>query len=293
MKRALCALFLLVSTGIANACPYPVPVLDKASIEALYRKPNNKGVLLEGHRDGSTVWLYGTIHINKPKNSLPGPAALGAISAADAVFFEMDPFKAENQAAYKQAASQGARLTPSQKERAVALAKQHCLPPEVTDNSASLVVSLLTVETFKAKGLFPDYGTDIVIRGMAGSLKKPVHELETPEEQSSYMDGLVGDESNIDEALSAIEKGSAADTGERIVEKWTNQDRKGLRALGEELKLLGDGVQQRNARMADKIDEYVAGHPGNVFVATGVFHLVGNNNLASLLREKGFVFERR
>jgi uncharacterized protein YbaP (TraB family) len=160
---------------------------------------------------------------------------------------------------------------------------------------AALVVALAPL---RAAGLNPDSGADVDLKAAAVAAGKPVHGLETAEQQLRIFADLPprAEIALLDEALDDADAGPAKLA--QMLAAWIAGDVATLARLTHEE---SDGPQwhdldraifhDRNAAWAEQIATLLNGS-GTVFIAVGAGHLVGPDNVQQMLVAKGFKVER-
>jgi len=144
----------------------------------------------------------------------------------------------------------------------------------------------------------PEEVLDVVLARTARAQGKPVHELETLEEQVAIFDGMSeGDQIMLlRRAITDYEQMPRL-LG-RIVEAWLARDLAGMRRIGEEA--AGGGPEarrlyetfsrrlltERNVRMAARMQARLK--EGGAFVAVGALHLHGENGVLAELERRGW-----
>jgi len=245
---------------------------------------------------GASSYLFGTIHSEDPRvTSLPSPVKK-RFAQADTVVLEMDISPQ-----VQQQMAQAIMLPPQQKlsdklpadlyRSVVEALSGHGYPQQVVDRLRPWAV-ILTLSMPQAKtGEF----LDMRLYRQALSSGKTVRGLESADEQI----GVFRDLSMADQH--ALLRQVLADYPkmpgymEAITRAWLNRDMNKLMALNEESmselpanlrQRFGRRlVEERNHRMAERAMPYL--RHGGAFVAVGTLHLLGDEGLVALLRNKG------
>jgi uncharacterized protein YbaP (TraB family) len=144
----------------------------------------------------------------------------------------------------------------------------------------------------------PEEVLDIVLARTARAQGKPVHELETLEEQVAVFEGM----SEADQVMllrrTVAEYERMPQLIGRMVESWLARDLAGLRRIGEEA--AGGGIEakrlyetftrrlltERNVRMAARMQARLK--EGGAFVAVGALHLYGEAGVLAELERRGW-----
>lgn len=287
-------------------CPPPATAPTQDEVLQGLRGAVDNGVLWKATKGGRAVWLYGTIHVAQRAWMFPGPRVMKALMASDVVALELDPTDADVVARLQAAIARPAdapalpdalqrRLQAQMVAACVAPATLAGLRPEMQ------AVSLEVLEG-RALGLYPDYGIDVFLAGLAHGLNKPVRSLETPESQARL---LVSDDPaetarGVAELLDELESGKGPRMLQRLAGDWQRGDLADIGAYASWCDCLDTPqqkadfarlVDERNPLMADKVVQWHA-EGRSLFVAVGTLHLVGRAGLPELLKARGFQVER-
>jgi uncharacterized protein len=293
-----------VATG-ANCPPDAAqPTPDEAA--AGMRAAVDSGLLWKATKAGRTVYLYGTIHVAKLSWAYPGPDVMRALLASDVVALELDVTDADVLERLREALARPAdapELPPALQRRLDAQMAASCVAPDhlaaLRPEMQAITVDLMTARQF---GLYPEYGIDMVIAGVARSAGKPIRSLETPESQATL---LVSDDPaetarSVGDVLDELEDGKSARMLQRLAADWQRGDLADLEGYGQWCRCLETAQQradfaklidQRNPLMADRIVQWHA-QGKSLFVAVGSLHMTGRLGLPALLKARGFRVER-
>jgi len=285
---ALAAAPAAPSPGPATDCPPDPAPPTYDEVQAGMRAATDHGLLWKATRDGRTVWLYGTIHVARREWMYPGPRVMAALRASDVVALELDPTDADILARLRGAieARPGAPALPCALDT---------LRPEMR---------AVTLEVLQGRrdGLYPAYGIDAFVAGLAHGLRKPIRSLETPEAQAAL---LVDDDPRetaraVAQVLDELDSGKAPEVLRRLAGDWARGDLDDLGAYGSWCGCLDTPerrvdfarmVGERNPPMADRVAQWHA-QGRSLFVAVGALHMLGPDGLPELLRARGFAVER-
>ena len=98
---------------------------------------------------------------------------------------------------------------------------------------------------------------------------------------------------DIAKVLDDIRSGKNREITGELVRHWQSGDLAALETLMRTCNCMDDlgmktaMLDDRNQRMAERISPLVAKHP-KLFIAVGLLHMVGDNNLLQLLQKEGF-----
>ena len=299
-----------VSAGAAASapvdCPPPAVAPTPDEIGTLMRAAVDRGPLWKATKDGRSVWLYGTIHVAKREWMFPGKDVLRAVMASDMVALELDLTDPDVLGRLQKAVVRtptSPTLAPALQRRLEAGMAAACVDP-ATLAALRPEMQAVTLETFEGRqfGLYPDYGIDVFLAGLAKGLKKPLRSLETPELQASL---LVSDDpaetaETVGSVLDELDGGKSPQMLQRMAGDWERGDVADLGAYASWCECLDTPrqredfhklIDERNPLMADKIVQWTA-EGKSPFVAAGTLHMVGRIGLPELLRARGFQVER-
>ena len=163
-------------------------------------------------------------------------------------------------------------------------------------------VIALQAMSARSQGVYPDYGVDMLLAGMAAGLKKPVVSLETPELQirELFSDDPKEVAESVDDGLKQLENGKAPEQVNLVADLWADGKQERLENYADwcdcantprERAHLKRLIDDRNPAMAEGIVNLLK-EGDSVFAAVGALHMVGPNGLPTLLRKKGYKVER-
>ena len=287
-------------------CPPDAAAPTPEQAAAGMRDAVDSGLLWKATKDGRTVYLYGTIHVAKLGWAFPGRDVLQAVKASDVVALELDMADPDVLDRLRKAIERRPDAPPlpeALQRRLDAQMAANCIAPDrlagMRPELQAVTVDMMTGRQF---GLYSDYGIDMVIAGIASSLKKPIRSLETPESQAAL---LVSDDPaetarTVGDALDDLEGGKGLQMLQRLAGDWQRGDLADLEAYASWCDCLETPEQRadfvklvddRNPLMADKIVKWHA-EGKSLFVAVGSLHMTGRVGLPELLKARGFQVER-
>jgi uncharacterized protein YbaP (TraB family) len=288
------------------ACPPEPTMPTQAEAMESQRTAVDSGLLWKATKDGRSAYLYGTIHVAKRAWMYPGPHVLQAALASDTFALELDISDPGILARLKAAIERrpdAPGLPPALEARLRAQMAAACIEPQaLAELRPEMRAVTLEVMEGRQVGLYPAYGIDTFVAGLARGLKKPIRSLETPEAQAQL---LVSDDpaetaTAVAQVLDDLEGGQGPAMLQRLADDWQRGDLDDLSGYARWCACLDTPqqradfvklVDERNPLMADKIVQWhAAGH--SLFVAVGTLHMIGRAGLPALLRGRGFVVER-
>lgn len=270
------------------------------------RRATDHGLLWRIEKDGRTSWLYGTIHVAKADWMLPGPVLRSALQQSDTIALELNLLDGTTS---KALANRKADPAASEKlltgERGERMARQLALACPTSEMKARLTqmrpaLQALALSTLsvRADGLYPDFGIDLFLTGLARGVNKPVVALESVEDQMKLIQpGSSSREAEqVDLILGQMESGQARRQMLELAEAWARGDSYKLEHYAEWCNCLQSAAAQRqwkrlvddrNIGIADGI-ERLHDSGKRVFGAVGALHMVGLKGLPALLAQRGF-----
>ena len=285
--RAAIALTLLgvLAGGIA-----PAPAAERYERGLLWR--------IEG-KAAPASHVFGTIHLADPRVTVLPPAVAKELNRARSLTLEvrLDPGAIPVLASrmiYGDGRDLHGAVGPELFAKAAAITTGLGLPDPLLRMFKPWAVALV----LSAPQQNPSDVLDIVLARNAAEQGKPVHQLESLEEQIAVFEGM-------SEADQVALLGQAVDNYERmplliarLVEAYLARDLAGLWRISEESG--GDGaeakrlravfahrlLEQRNARMAERSEARLT--EGGAFIAVGALHLYGDPGMLSLLERRGW-----
>ena len=258
---------------------------------------------------GSELYLFGSIHVGK-QSFYPLPDRIEeTFDDTDFLVFEVDPNSTSDPAVLMEMQSRG--LLPQGQTL------DDILSPEVLDDLHRVTGSiglpaeslmgmqpwLLTIMLTQVQMNMLGYGQEFGLESYFLSQKPPsaqILELESIQQQIGFLENLNA-ETFLAYTLNTFESGN--EEIEALIEAWQCADKGPLTNMlfaefdsmelnpGEQADMdaLMDALYtRRNIDMANTIDTYSTASAGNYFVVVGSAHLLGEDSVVSLLREKGY-----
>jgi len=291
------------------ACPPQTQAPTAAQVQAAQRDARDHGALWRLTRDGSTSYLYGTIHVGKLEWVMPGPQLRAALGATDTIALEIDPTDPQMLSRMSAASAQGAPAPPLAGGLAERIARRldaACLPPQMrpvieAQHPAMRAITLSLLEA-RWEGLDAGYGMEIALAGLGRATERRIVSLESPESQMAAL--IPKEPAEVDRMIVAtldqLDKGTARRTIARLAAAWARGDMAELAqyerwcecVLDEtDRKLMVRLIDERNPVLADGIEK-LHKDGRKVFAAVGALHMVGPMALPALLKARGFTVER-
>ena len=253
----------------------------------------------------TTIYLFGTVHLLPHDTDWHFPALDQALAHSQALYVEITDDDQANMTALvlrygiDTAHPLASLLAPFDRERLDRAARLAAVP----GGSAALNVMrpwlaalTLTVAPLTQAGLDPAQGVDRQLRATMEHAGKPVHGLESAEQQIRFL-------ADMSQALQlALLRSTLRDTDratvdlKALIEAWKHGDDAAIARLEndlmrrEEPQLYQRLLVERNATWAEQIDALLK-QPGTVFVAVGAAHLAGPDSLQAQLARHGIRVE--
>ncbi len=249
---------------------------------------------------GTTIYLFGTIHVLKPGMTWFDEAVKKAFDSASEVKLELvmpDPATIQSLVMATGVAPTGTppltdRL-PADKRVAYARAVTDLgLPANALDTYKPwLAATQLSIAPLSKLGYDSTNGPEEVITAAAKAAGKPVTGLETAAQQLGYFSGL-SEPAQIQFLTSTIDElPTLAKTMATMVDDWAEGKPEALvKEMNDSLKDSPEVAKtlliDRNKRWAGWIRQRMA-QPGTVFIAVGAGHLAGNDSVQAQLAKLG------
>lgn len=247
-------------------------------------------------KDGdTTIYLFGTVHVLKPRMHWFDEGVREAFDASDEVVLEIA--RPDPQAIAALTAQLGTRGGPPFAPEVDAAARDLGMPAGAIDKQEPWLAALTLTRLAVARaGYDSAAGVEATLSQAAEDAGKPVRALESARGQLMLLDGLSGatQSAMLDASVAALPATGARI--DRFVAAWARGDAETVGAeLNREAQAapeLADAlIARRNVRFADWVAARM-GQPGTVFVAVGAGHLAGKGSVQTLLGDKGLKVER-
>lgn len=258
----------------------------------------NQGVLWKVEKAGvAPSHLFGTIHVSDPRVTTLPEAVEQAFNHAQSFTMEMVVDQpAELYFAKAMSLKQGqnlrAMLGDDLYTKAISLMQEYGFPPQVTQHLKPWAI-LITLIVPRPGG---EPILDQQLHQKAMLRKKPVHQLESVEEQVAIFDGipLKAQTSMLESAANHYDE--LPNLLEQTIQAYLARDLDALWRLNSLYADEGEAgdyeyfiervLFSRNLRMAQRADEQL--RKGGAFVAVGALHLYGEKGVLALLEKQGY-----
>ena len=255
--------------------------------------------------DDSTVYLLGSVHILTADHYPLSEAIETAYAAAEVLAFELDADEAARSASavtmglYTDGTALADHLAPATYARTLALADSFGLDPAMLSGLEPWLVSMtLSMIAFQQAGYTPEAGVDVHFFERAKADGKERVAFETLIEQMTMFDTMP---SAVQEDLLRASLDDLADPAgliDAILTPWLAGDEDGiartlLASLNANPALSQRLLADRNAAWIPRIEALLAREGEDALVVVGAAHLVGEESVVALLRQRGYTVERR
>lgn len=256
---------------------------------------------------GATVYMLGSIHLlSEDAYPLAAPVE-AAYQDAERVFFEvnLDSLMARAPEMVSRALMQDGRTLRdalpaelyARVEQAAAGYAQMGVSMAVLDRLEPWMVSMMFSQLEWARaGLQAQHGIDMHFEGRAQQDGKPLGSLESVDFQMGLMDAF-SPEMQVEMLRQTLDDLPAtAEIMGRMVAAWRAGDAAGMDALmngsmGQNPELYDRMLTHRNAAWLPQIEQLIRGGD-DVLVVVGAAHLVGDQSVVAMLRQRGYTVEQ-
>lgn len=268
-----------------------------------------RGTLYRVRHAGSTIYLFGTIHVGLPSFFPLDPEVMHALAEARTLVVELDvrdsaPFQAalQKHGLYADGDSIDRHLSPHHMARLQVALQRFDLPlAQAARMKPWLLANLLTGLNLERHGYQRSQGVETFLLALADKQRMKVMALESADYQMALFDGMTESE----QAQYLLENLADLDDDDGIkdaalIEAWSNAKGDSFERVMHE-SLAGKPasadftrrvlLDERNPKMAKKIDALLQ-QDGTAFVAIGALHLVGKGGVPNLLKQKGYVVDK-
>jgi uncharacterized protein YbaP (TraB family) len=269
-----------------------------------------RGTLYRVDYNNHVCYLFGTVHIGQTAFYPLEPQVTRALHDAGKLVIEVNVSDTEtfNKAIIRHGLyPDGETLTQHLSPETLAALKQTLQQNRIPfDNVAGMkpwmIANMLIVQQMNRNGYPTEQGLEKYFLDVAKKQKKKIDELETADFQLSLFDNL--DESQqeayLSETLHDLNDGSAVAKSIALIDAWRHADSDRMEALKKEMltddspssRFLDDILlRQRNPGMTDRIEALLK-NEDTTFVAIGALHLIGDDSVPALLKQRGYQVTR-
>jgi uncharacterized protein YbaP (TraB family) len=270
----------------------------------------HRGTLYRVRHAGSTIYLFGTIHVGLPSFFPLEPEVTRALAEARTLVVELDvrnalPFQAavQKHGLYAEGDSIDRHLSPQDMTRLRQALQRFDIPFEQASRMKPwLLANLLVGLNLERHGYQRSQGIETFLLAFADKQKMRVQELESADYQMALFDSMSKETQAqyLLENLAELDDGQADAKDAALIDAWAHANGPAienvLRASLSEKTASAEFTRrilldERNPNMAEKVAGLL-NTPGSSFVAVGLLHLVGVRGVPNLLAQKGYVVEK-
>jgi uncharacterized protein YbaP (TraB family) len=297
----------LLMVGLASSAN----AKENKSIEANTKASivtTNRPAIWQLSDEDTVIYLFGTVHVLSPKTQWQTERLDAVLLATDVTYLEADESSAEALADIQQAVGQyglnppgvtlSSLLGESLAARFSAVVREFGLSMEQLEPLRPWLASLsLAMVALQKLGLDESSGADKLIETIARTQNDNIRYLESGSSQILAMASLDDskDYAMFEEGLDQLQ--NFEQEIHQMIDAWKVGDEKAMQALlVQELKNISQQgydilFVNRNKNWVAQISHLMAGK-GHYFIAVGAGHLVGNESVVAMLKDKGFEVSR-
>ncbi|WP_343346665.1 TraB/GumN family protein [Sphingomicrobium sp. XHP0239] len=258
--------------------------------------------------EDTTVYMLGTFHLLPEGYQWRTDTIDAALAESDEVYFEIAD-DLSNPAALQPLITELA-IDPSQPTLAARIGEEYAtrvatmveplgIPAQALNVMDTWFVGLTLSNAIAMKaGMTGESGVEMTLRTIVEERGLPIKGLETAREQLSYLDTMSA-EAQREFILEGLEDTSDEEILEMfssMQDSWARGDEQAIGDVFNEGMEIGGEVRsalltRRNTDWTGDIIQRM-GQPGTVFVAVGAGHLVGDDSVVAMLRQRGYTVTR-
>ena len=270
--------------------------------------PPNKGFLWKISDNDSKVYLLGSVHFANADYYPMSQAIEQAFAASNTLVVELDassldPLKTQQliqqMGSYQDGRTLQEELKPETYRKLEAYLARQSIPTHLVNaqKPGMLIMTLTSMELMKL-GMLPQFGIDLHFLTRAKG-KKGIEELETLEQQLDLLLNMDNPDLAMQQTLEefphfpelSAQLFKAWQTGDTTIMQQLLIDEP-LQKYPESKPYFDKMFTERNISMAKKVEGFL-GNNKTAFVIVGAGHLIGQDGVIHLLKEKGFKVERQ
>lgn len=250
----------------------------------------------------STIYLFGTVHVRRPGAAWGGPEAQAALAEADELWTELEMNAEADARAAQDVARLGiaaadkplsSYLSEAQNARLTAALATLGAPPNAVEHMRPWFAGLmLSIMPIMRAGYDPNAGVDRQIDAAADAAGKRARWFETSAQQLAFFNDL-SDDLQVEMLMEAVDaSGESAAELANMETAWERGDLRTLeRAVIDETRATYPELYdvlfvRRNRAWTNTLMQEMEGS-GVDFVAVGAGHLLGDDGLVEMLRDRG------
>lgn len=265
-----------------------------------------RGTLYRIDHQNHSAWLFGTIHVGHTGFYPLEPQVMRALHEADTLVIEVDIRKVDAlQKAMKEYAfyRDGKNLSNQLSHDALQKLKDGLREAGVPFDAVMtmkpwMIANVLIIQSMAQSGYPAEQGIEQYFLSIATQEKKSVQELETADYQLALFDRMTPaqQEAYLLDTLKDLKSGAGVQKGVSLIQAWSRADGPAMelqkRQMVEEDSTSARFTEnvllnERNPDMANGIERLIR-NKQKIFVAVGTLHLLGDNSVPALLKQRGY-----
>ena len=244
-------------------------------------------------KDNKEFLIFGSVHVGSSEMYPLPKAVTEYLSSSDGLILETDVRKEPDIRYPKNQITTKSILTNEQKQQLMHISQSLNLNSQQMLNAAPWVTALtVQIKRFQQLGYENQYGIDNYLGIQATLNNKPVLSLEPMQFQIDLISGLKNDGQEL--LVSGLNEWEHSESNTHcLFESWKSGDKQNLQEMGGSSDMSDEMIERfvfkRNHDWAKQLDgnELVNSNSRHLIVV-GTLHLVGEQNLILLLKDKGF-----
>ncbi|MFA0567767.1 TraB/GumN family protein [Vibrio kagoshimensis] len=244
-------------------------------------------------KDNKEFLIFGSVHVGSSEMYPLPKAVTEYLSSSDGLILETDVRK-ESEIRYpKNQITTKSILTAEQKRQLTHISQSLNLNSQQMLNAAPWITALtVQIKRFQQLGYENQYGIDNYLGIQATLNNKPVLSLEPMQFQIDLISGLKNDGQEL--LVSGLNEWEHSESNTHcLFESWESGDKQNLQEMGGSSDMSDEMIERfvfkRNHDWAKQLDgNDLVGSNSRHLIVVGTLHLVGEQNLILLLKDKGF-----
>jgi hypothetical protein len=255
--------------------------------------------------EDTTIYMFGTIHLLPQDRAWRTPAFDRALSSSQELVLEIanvDDAMAGAAALHRLGTSPGLpplreRVPESKRAALDAMVAESGIPAVRYDGLETWAAGIVLMGVMvKRLGVSAEAGPERILTAGYKAEGKPIHGLETVEQQFSIFDALPEEEQRLFLEGVLESPDEMRDQFQKMLDAWLSGDEAAIAATFDEEAKFSPKLREvllaaRNRNWADWVDSRMD-RPGTVFLAVGAGHLAGRDSVQSLLASRGLKSKR-
>lgn len=265
-----------------------------------------RGTLYRIDDQNHSAWLFGTIHVGHAAFYPLEPQVTRALHEADTLVIEVDIRNNQalqkammDYAFYRDGDHVAKHLSAETLQALQAGLREASIPFEsVASMKPWMIANVMIIHSMAQSGFPAEQGIEQYFLSVATKEKKNVRELETADYQLSLFDKMTAaqQEAYLLDTLKDLKSGAGVQKGVNLIQAWSRADALAMetqkRQMLEENSTSAQFIEkillnERNPHMVAGIETLLKDKK-KIFVAVGTLHLIGDNSVPALLKQRGY-----